>query len=166
MISSHSRAACNKQQSCQCSCLVSNHSKATCIKQQLCQCSRLSSNSPHCCCQTLKLILCTINTAIFLLSCQWLDSLSSEDCFCYCSERNNFVALFGTLKVQSFILTKVSDCGLLIVVTFSTFLDRKSHRLGSLLQSRAHKLRQCGEILVFSIHNILINHRSWPTISK
>jgi len=26
------------------------------------------------------------------------------------------VVLFGTLKVQSFILTEVSDCGLLIVV--------------------------------------------------
>jgi len=33
--------------------------------------------------------------------------------------------LFGTLKVHSFILTEVSDCGLLIVVTSSTFLKRK-----------------------------------------
>ena len=48
-----------------------------------------------------------------------------EDCFYYCSERNNVVVLFGTLKVQSFILTEVSDCGLLIVVTSSTFLKRK-----------------------------------------
>ena len=48
-----------------------------------------------------------------------------EDCFCYCSERNNVIVLFGTLKVQSFILTEVSDCGLLIVVTSSTFLKRK-----------------------------------------
>ena len=48
-----------------------------------------------------------------------------EDCFYYCSERNNVVVLFGTLKVQSFILTEVSDCGLLIVVTSSTFLQRK-----------------------------------------
>ena len=38
---------------------------------------------------------------------------------------NNVVVLFGTLKVQSFILTEVSDCGLLIVVTSSTFLKRK-----------------------------------------
>ena len=30
----------------------------------------------------------------------------SEDCFYYCSERNDVVVLFGTLKVQSFILTK------------------------------------------------------------
>jgi len=50
---------------------------------------------------------------------------SSEDCFYYCSERNNVVVLFGTLKVQSFILTEVSDCGLPIVVTSSTFLKRK-----------------------------------------
>ena len=49
----------------------------------------------------------------------------SEDCFYYCSERNNVVVLFGTLKVQSFVLTEVSDCGLLIVVTSSTFLKRK-----------------------------------------
>ena len=49
----------------------------------------------------------------------------SEVCFYYCSERNNVVVLFGTLKVQSFILTEVRDCGLLIVVTSSTFLKRK-----------------------------------------
>ena len=33
--------------------------------------------------------------------------------------------MFGTLKVQSFILTEVSDCGLLIIVTSSSFLKRK-----------------------------------------
>jgi len=33
--------------------------------------------------------------------------------------------LFGTLKVQSFMLTEVRDCDLLIVVTYSTFLKRK-----------------------------------------
>jgi len=49
----------------------------------------------------------------------------NEDCFYYCSERNNIVVLFGTLKVQSFILIEVSDCGLLIVVTSSTFPNRK-----------------------------------------
>jgi len=49
----------------------------------------------------------------------------SEDFFDDCSERNNVVVLFGTLKVQSFIFTEVSDCGLLIVVTSSTFLKRK-----------------------------------------
>jgi len=35
------------------------------------------------------------------------------------------VLLFGTLKVQSFVLTEVRDCDLLIVVTSSTFLKRK-----------------------------------------
>ena len=39
--------------------------------------------------------------------------------FIIAHKRNNVVVLFGTLKVQSFILTEVSDCGLLIVVTFS-----------------------------------------------
>ena len=48
-----------------------------------------------------------------------------EDCFSYHPERNNEVVLFGTLKVQSFILNEVSDCDLLIVVTSSTFLQRK-----------------------------------------
>jgi len=51
--------------------------------------------------------------------------LFSEDCFYYCSERNNVVVLFGTPMVQSFILTEVNDCGLLIVVTSATFLKRK-----------------------------------------
>ena len=45
--------------------------------------------------------------------------------FIIAHKRNNVVVLFGTLKVQSFILTEVSDCGLLIVVTSSTFLKRK-----------------------------------------
>ena len=35
------------------------------------------------------------------------------------------VVLFGTLEVLSFLLTKVSDCSLLIVVKSSTFLKRK-----------------------------------------
>jgi len=46
----------------------------------------------------------------------------NEDCFYCCSYRNNVVFLFGTLKVQSFMLTEVRDCALLIVVTSSTFL--------------------------------------------
>jgi len=49
----------------------------------------------------------------------------NEDCFYYCSQRNNVVVLFGTLKVQSFMLTEVRDSDLLIVVTSSTFLKRK-----------------------------------------
>ena len=39
--------------------------------------------------------------------------------------RNNVVVLFGTLKVQSFMLTEVRDCDFLIVVTSSTVLNRK-----------------------------------------
>jgi len=56
---------------------------------------------------------------------QSLPIRTCEDCFYYCLERNNVVVLFGTLKVQSFILTEVSDCGLLIIITSSTFLKRK-----------------------------------------
>jgi len=40
-------------------------------------------------------------------------------------KRNNVVVLFGTLKVQYFILTEVSECGLLIVVISFTFLKTK-----------------------------------------
>ena len=40
-------------------------------------------------------------------------------------KRNNVVVLFGTLKVQSFMLTELRGCDLLIVVTSSTFLKRK-----------------------------------------
>ena len=40
-------------------------------------------------------------------------------------KRNNVAVLFGTLKVQSFMLIAVRDCDLLIVVTSSTFLKRK-----------------------------------------
>jgi len=39
--------------------------------------------------------------------------------------RNNVIVSFGTLKVQSFMLTEVRDCDLLIVVTSSPFLKRK-----------------------------------------
>jgi len=39
--------------------------------------------------------------------------------------RNNVAVSFGTLKEQSFMLTEVRDCDLLIVVTSSTFLKRK-----------------------------------------
>ena len=40
-------------------------------------------------------------------------------------KRNNVVVSFGTLKVQSFMLTEVRDCDMLIVVTSSAFLKRK-----------------------------------------
>ena len=45
--------------------------------------------------------------------------------FIIAHKRSNIVVLFETLKVQSFMLTEVKDCGLLIVVTSSTFLKRK-----------------------------------------
>jgi len=43
--------------------------------------------------------------------CMAQSEVMNEDCFYYYSERKNVVVLFGTLKVQSFILTEVSDCG-------------------------------------------------------
>ena len=64
--------------------------------------------------------MCTVSNKHEHQSCE-----GSEDCFYYYSKTNHVVVLFGTLKVQSFILTEVSDCGLLIVVTSSTFLKRK-----------------------------------------
>ena len=45
--------------------------------------------------------------------------------FIIAQTKNNVVVLFGTLKVQSIMLTEVRDCDLLIVVTSSTFLQRK-----------------------------------------
>ena len=56
-------------------------------------------------------------------ACEYL--FYSEYGFYFCSQRNNVVILFGTLEVQSFIITEVSDCGLLIVVTSSFFFRRK-----------------------------------------
>ena len=41
--------------------------------------------------------------------------------------RNNVVVLFGTLKVQCFVLTEVRDCDLLIVVTSSTSSEEKTY---------------------------------------
>jgi len=50
----------------------------------------------------------------------------SENCFYYCSIKIiNVVVLFGTLKVQSCMLTEVRDCDLLSVVTSSTIPKRK-----------------------------------------
>ena len=61
--------------------------------------------------------------------------------FIIAHKRNNVVVLFGTLKVQSFILTEVRDCGLLIVVTSPTFLKRKdmlkeTRRLDQIIKTR------------------------------
>jgi len=41
-------------------------------------------------------------------------------------KRNDVVVVFGTFKVQSFILTKVSDCGLLIVSHLQLFSKEKT----------------------------------------
>jgi len=48
-----------------------------------------------------------------------------EIAFIITRKRNNVVVSFGTFEVQSFMLTVVRDCDLLIVVTSSTFLKRK-----------------------------------------
>ena len=54
-------------------------------------------------------------------------------------KRNNAVVLFGTLKVQFFMLTEVRDCDLLIVVTSSTFLKRKDMLKEKSSQPRSSK---------------------------
>jgi len=48
-----------------------------------------------------------------------------EIVFIIAHREHNVVVSFETLKVQAFILTEVSGCGLLIVVTSYTFLKRK-----------------------------------------
>ena len=53
------------------------------------------------------------------------DSREVKIAFIIAHTRNNVVVLFGTLKVQSFTLTEVRDCDLLIVVTSSTLLKIK-----------------------------------------
>jgi len=45
--------------------------------------------------------------------------------FIIARKRKNVEVWFGFLKVQSFMLTEVRDCDLLMVVTSSTFLKRK-----------------------------------------
>jgi len=49
--------------------------------------------------------------------------------------------LFGTLKVQSFILTEVIDCGLLIVVTSSIFFKREGMLKGKRQSAQIIKTR-------------------------
>jgi len=83
----------------------------------------------------------------------WVIILWSEDCFYYCSERNNVVVLFGTLKVQSFILTEVSDCGLLIVITSSTFLKRKD-----MLKEKSSQSKISSRLLVYIYTCVLCTH--------
>jgi len=56
-------------------------------------------------------------------------------------KRNNVVVSFGTLKVQSFMLTEVRDIDLLIVVTSSTFLKRKDTLKGKRQSAQIIKAR-------------------------
>ena len=97
-------------------------------------------------------------------------TLWSEDCFCYCSERNNVVVLFGTLKVQSFILTEVSDFGLLIVVASSTFLKRKDmlkeksslSKISSRLLAYIYKCVICTHIRIYVCRDLVHLDSSGP----
>jgi len=59
--------------------------------------------------------------------------------FIIAHKRNNVVVLFGTLKVQSFMLIEVRDCDLLIFVTSSTFLKRKDMLIEKNSQPRSSK---------------------------
>jgi len=56
---------------------------------------------------------------------EWDEDGGMKIAFIIVHTRNKVVVLFGTLKVQSLMLTEVRDCDLLIVVTSSTFLKRK-----------------------------------------
>ena len=73
-------------------------------------------------------------------------------------KRNNVVVSFGTLKVQSFVLTEVRDCDLLIVVTPSTFLKRKDilkekRQLAQIIKAPAqHIYRQMYCVHLYGLH--------------
>ena len=57
--------------------------------------------------------------------------------------------MFGTLKLQSYILTEVSDCGLLIVVTSSTFFKRKDLlKEKKLVQDLIPYVRMCVDMYI------------------
>jgi len=61
-------------------------------------------------------------------------------------KRNNVVVSFGTLKVQSFMLTEVRDCDMLVVVTSSTFLNRKrqvAQNITNTITNRSKKIYMC-----------------------
>ena len=60
---------------------------------------------------------------------------------------------FGTLNVQSFILTEVSDCGLLIVVTSSTFLKRKD-----ILKEKSSSSKISSRLLAYIYTCVLCTH--------
>ena len=73
-------------------------------------------------------------------------------------KRNNVVVSFGTLTVQSFMLTEVTDCDLLIVVTSSTFLKRKDmlkekRQLAQIIKAAAqHIYRQMYCVHLYGLH--------------
>ena len=56
----------------------------------------------------------------------WSTHLEVKIAFIIAHTRNNVVFLFGTLKVQSFIITEVSDCSLLFVIISCTYLKGKT----------------------------------------
>jgi len=72
--------------------------------------------------------------------------------------RNNVVVLFGSLMVQSFMITKVRDCDVLIFVTSSTFLKRKDVLKEKSSQPRSskpaaqHIYRQMYFVHLYSLH--------------
>jgi len=61
--------------------------------------------------------------------------------FIIARKRNNVVVSFGTLKVQSCMLTEVRDRDLLIVLTSSTFLKRKDILKGKKKLAQIIKVR-------------------------
>ena len=96
--------------------------------------------------------------------CRFLETLlvatacSVKIAFIFAHTRNNVVVLFGPLKVQSFMLTEVRDCDLLIVVTSSTFLKRKDMLKQKSGQSRSskpaakHIYRQMYFVHIYGLH--------------
>jgi len=95
----------------------------------------------------------TINSTIMCVNNKYVLSNWSEDYFYYCSERNNAVELFATLKVQSFIFTEVSDCGLLVVVASSTFLERKD-----MLKEKSSQSKISSRLLAYIYTCVLCTH--------
>ena len=65
-------------------------------------------------------------------------------------KRNNVLLSFGTLKVQSFMLTEMRDCDLLIVVTSSTHV----HMFIPMLYLYVH---MCADIYMY-VHICVHSH--------
>ena len=75
----------------------------------------------------VRAYICTfcMCVCIYVYVCMCADMYRMKIAFIITRKGNNVLVSFGTLKVQSFMLTEVRDCDLLIVVTSSTFLKRK-----------------------------------------